>query len=247
MAGDSEGGAEGGGANRRSVPDGVLPGGTLLESEAVQRPSQAPWRPSRPPMTGEYAALAATGVRTGRSARPARGRWWLLVMGVALLAGAGAWWIRSATDASSDPGLRGPSERQRSAVEVGKLAPGANGTSVPPDPEAEPPAEPRVAPIVARPPGGASAAGSSPARPRAEVFSLKPLPRGKPGTSSSGATPDRAARASGASDPAPSGGAYRTSDPRDELPSPPRAAGHGRSVESAPEDPWNPNSFGDRR
>jgi hypothetical protein len=180
-----------------------------------------------------------------------RRRSWLLAGALGLLLAAGAWWIRSAAKSSSDrAGVeRSPSEAVRATVEVGKLAPSANPAKPTPEESSESPAEPRVAPIVARPParGGATKAGAPSPRSSAEVFSLQPLPRGKSGSTNSGAVLERPARAAGTGEPAPNRAVSRMQELREQSRSPLRSDEASGSDDAPPEDPWNPKSFGERR
>jgi serine/threonine protein kinase len=242
MAGDDE---DEGGANRRSTvgADGP-PGATLLESDAAPRRSDAGWRPSRPPMTAEYAALSATGVRTGRVSRLTRRRVGWLLAGLGLLAAIGLFWVRGL-----GPSERAGSERRPSQAIVAPV----EAARVPPPPaeadRAGMPAQPRVTPLVGH--DGSEKADKPPARahrPRTEVLALEPSPRAKSGSIS--AVPARGSRAASSAASAPSSASNPAWVPAEDDTSESRAAGSGNSghVERPHgDDPWNPDAFGDRR
>jgi serine/threonine-protein kinase len=234
---NGENGADGG---RKRPNADISPGGTLLESDsddgaaAGQRRS---WRPSRPPLSGEFAPFSATGVHAGRPARRARSRLAWLVAALALVAGAGSFWMLDAS-------------RRRPAPPVAPVV------QVLPVPTPQPvPVEPRVTPIVEAP---RAVAGSS--QPLAETAgavqtraqALQPLPRAKPEPPSS-AVPSMASPRSAASSAA--GQAAYPSEPSFEEPAVsgeataplPRPAVPARALPGRNDDPWDPDSFGDRR
>ncbi len=236
MAVEGENGQAGG---RRQGAD-ASPGGTLLESDSDDGASaghRRSWRPSRPPLSGEFAPFSAPGVDAGRPARSRRSLVAWLVAGAGLLAAAGFWLL----DAS--PGQ--PTPPVAPLVEVVPVAP------APP-----PPAEPRVTPIVEAAPTSASAPAEPPeaAPPPIETSAqaLQPLPRARPeppsvslpsGSSQrsvASAPPDRA------EDPgAPSLEVPGTFD--ETAPGAARGTVPARAVPERNNDPWDPDSFGDRR
>ena len=220
---------------RRSGAD-VSPAGTLLESDledGAGPQQQRSWRPSRPPLSGEFAPFSATGIHTGRPPRARRSRLAWLLAGVGVLVAVGSLWL---LDASREP----PAPPAAPLVQV-----------VPDEPAPPPPVEPRVTPIVeAAPPSPATSPGAATPEVQTRTQALQPLPRAKPAPAASApsgpaqrsaaAAPDRA---EGVSGPAP--------DPLDLFeetsPGPVRAAVPARAVPRQNDDPWDPDSFGDRR
>jgi len=252
MAGESNGG----GAPREQRPSRIDvadggSGGTWLEPSApgAEPRERASWRPSRPALSGEFTPLSATGIFTGRVRRAARARLALAAGAVALLAVVGAFWVRGA----SAPEHETPAVP---VVEVVKLTP-------PPEAAAEPmpdhpvpaqpvaaPSEPRVTPIAADSSDGEGATRDDTAPSRAAVSSagVSTAQRAKPVPASASVAPAPPRRA-------PSGSAERTTPTRaqpereasNEAPPPSRAPTMERPAVAHGDDPWNPDSFGDRR
>jgi serine/threonine protein kinase len=246
MAGDVEGEAEGG-ANRRSTAGAEgPPGATLLEADAAQRVSEGAWRASRPPMTAEFAALSATGVRTGRVSRLTWRRFGWLLAGVGLLAACALFWLRSSGRARDRTGV----DRRPAAIVVPAEA--ARVAAPPPEIDrASAPAEPRISPLVGHDEretsDKASARGQ---RPQTQVLALEPLPRARGGSSAAASTvPRRGTRSSaGSTDSAPQAPYNSASAAADEGASESRGAGNsGNGARSHGDDPWNTDAFGERR
>jgi eukaryotic-like serine/threonine-protein kinase len=228
----------------------VAPGQTVLESGASAE-LEPPWRPSRPSVastgstSGEVAPFSATGVHTGRVGLLgvlSRWRFAGLGAGLALVLGAGALWLARPApppEAEALPGSEPP-------LDDVAVAPGARPAetprqepaSEPAPPErpvaaaneaSEPIAQPRVTPIVA-----------PSSRVQTRTHALKPAPV--------------ATKAVG--DARPSSGAGETSksstagaddvDWSEPSPAPAPAPARAASTRGGT-DPWNPDSFGDRR
>jgi serine/threonine protein kinase len=242
-AGDSSEGmmageADGGGSQReqrtsRVDVGGGSAGGTWLESGGpAERRERSSWRPSRPALSGEFTPLSATGIHTGRVRRGVRARFAAAAAALVVLGALGLFWLR---------GTSGPERDQPvvPVVEVVKLTP-PGGVSAQPSPTAEP----RVTPIVqesatseADPAASAAARGSAPSAPRAKPDPARPSPAAVPPrrASSSNSEPTAASRE-------PSGGASANAPPE-----PGRAPALERPAMAHGNDPWNPDSFGERR
>jgi serine/threonine protein kinase len=238
MVGEADGGAD-----RRSSSGGAggAPGGTLLESDAAQRSGDGGGRPSRAPLSAEFAALSATGIRAGRTPFFTWRRLGWLLASAGLLAGLALFWLRATS--------RGPSDRVR--VDRGPSepvgAPHDGAKAVPPAVGAQPAAsaEPRVTPLVVRrEPDNLAEKSGTPARAarvQSDDSSLAPSPRAKPAVNNSaprspapGAQPANAA-------------AQHSPAPVEEGAPAPRSAVPGRAERAHGDDPWNPETFGDRR
>lgn len=264
---DARGGEEG----RAQPPTGVQDGhraapGTLLESDGALEPRA--WRPSRPAASGELAPFAATGVHVGRARRFTRAKRGSVLAGGAALLAVGGLWLRGAPTPSGEPVVP--------AVEVVKLAPVAPSVPTPPPGKIEPgrpeppSPEPRVMPIVneASGPTGAETERVAPSGPSLSRPSPSRSSPSRPSPSRSSPTraaPARAAaaparavrrRASRASEVAPRRATARghghpsheASPPEPpSLPPAPRAASRARPAVAQGDDPWNPDSFGERR
>jgi eukaryotic-like serine/threonine-protein kinase len=232
---NGENGADGG---RKRPNADISPGGTLLESDsddgaaAGQRRS---WRPSRPPLSGEFAPFSATGVHAGGPARRARSRLPWLVAALALVAGAGSFWMLDAS-------------RRRPAPPV---APVVQVLPVPPPQPV--PVEPRVTPIVESP---RSVASSSQPQPepadavQSRAQALQPMPRAKPAPSSPVPAPDgpRSVASSASQAVYPSEPSFQEPAVSGEATAPvQRPAVPARALPGRSDDPWDPDSFGDRR
>jgi serine/threonine-protein kinase len=247
MAGDAEGEADGE-ANLHPIPEAAegSPGGTLLESDAARR--EGGWRPSLPPLSAEFAALSATGVRTGRAPHFSRRRrlgWF--VAGAGVLGAAVLVWILAAAPDPSDSVRTDPtvSDRAPARLEVLPVAPPGAAAA------GQAASQPRVTPIA---PGGdkldsTDRAAAKPApepavRHQREVLALQPWPLAKPGAGSSSA-PNAGRAAEGAAAPANAPASSQASRAPAPFGEAPRAAAAGRAPHG--DDPWNPDSFGDRR
>jgi Protein kinase domain len=244
MAGDADDEADGA-ADRRSSPEatGAPHGGTLLESEAAQRSNDAAWGPSRPPLTAEFAALSATGVRTGRTLNATHKRLGWLLAGVSVLGALALFWVVMASRQSParSPLEPSPAEPARTLLDGKKSAEPA-AAAAPPAPSA-----PRVTPLIVpgetRPPSSQSPAlpGASAPRPRTDVLGLQPSAGAKPRVGSSSAP----------SSGHPGGASTSTSESASRAVSPEAAPSRAAASAHVPpargEDPWNPDSFGDRR
>jgi serine/threonine protein kinase len=241
-AGDSSEGmmaeADGGGSQREQRTSRVdvgagSAGGTWLEPEGpAKRGERSSWRPSRPALSGEFTPLSATGIHTGRVRRAVRARFAAAAAALVVLGALGLFWLR---------GTSGPEHEPPAVpvVEVVKLTPPSAVSAQP-----SPATEPRVTPIVQQ--SGASAADpstspaareSAPSALRAKPDSARPSPAAAPPrrAPSSNSEPTTASRE-------PSGEA-----PANTPPEPGRAPALERPAMAHGDDPWNPDSFGDRR
>jgi serine/threonine protein kinase len=233
MAGEADGGGSQRERRTSRVDVGAAPAaGTWLESggpgpsELRERNS---WRPSRPAPSGEFTPLSATGIHTGRVRRGVRARFAAAAAAIVAIGALGFFWLRGES-----------AEREQLAVpvvEVVKLTP-PGGVSAQPSP----PSEPRVTPIVQQP--GASEAESEPSSPpRAPAPSA---PRAKPDPARPSPAPVPPRRGSSAEHAATSREA--PAEPTANAgPEPGRAPTAERPAMAHGNDPWNPDSFGDRR
>jgi hypothetical protein len=234
MAGE----ADGGGSQReqrssRVDVGGGSAGGTWLESGgSAERRERSSWRPSRPAISGEFTPLSATGIHAGRVRRGVRARFAAAAAGLVALGALGLFWLRGTSAPERDQPLV-------PVVEVVKLTPPTGASTQP-----APTPEPRVTPIVqqsarseAEPVTSAAARGSAPSAPRAKPDPVRPSPDAVPPrrASSSNSEPTGASRelSGGASANAPS--------------EPGRAPALERPAMAHGDDPWNPDSFGERR
>jgi serine/threonine protein kinase len=233
MAGEADGGGSQRERRTSRVDVGAAPaGGTWLESggagpsELRERNS---WRPSRPAPSGEFTPLSATGIHTGRVRRGVRARFVGVAAALVALGAVGFIWLRGASTPERDPAVV-------PVVEVVKLTPPGAVSAQPATP-----AEPRVTPIVQQP--GASEAAPEPSSPpRASA----PSPRAKPEPARPSPTPVPPRRGSSAEHAAASREA--PAEPTaNAAPEPGRAPTAERPAMAHGEDPWNPDSFGDRR
>jgi hypothetical protein len=234
--------------HRLTDGDFIAPGHTVLEPGGGQE-LDAAWRPSRPSVvstgstSGEVAPFSATGVHTGRVGFVgllSRWRFAGLGAGLALVLGVGALWLARPVPPESEAV---PSSELAPATAVAPAAqPAAGAPAQEPASELAAPeraaaagdetSEPRVTPI---------AAPSSRVQTRAYALKpaagLKPAPRtGGEGQSSSGSS--EASKSIAGVD-----GDVDWSDPNPPAgPAPARAASPRGGT-----DPWNPDSFGDRR
>jgi serine/threonine-protein kinase len=224
MADEPEGGGGGGGARgqRPSRVDagGSPAGGTWLEPGDVRERSS--WRPSRPALSGEFTPLSATGIHTGRARRSARARFAAAAGGLMLVGLVGFVWLRRGSS----------SERAQPVapvVEVVKLTPPSE-ESAPPTPASP---APRVTPIESEPSASEAPEASPPAR--AKPDPARPRAVAVPPRRTSSERPSTPVREASAPEP------LRPAPEPGRPPAPERPAlAHG-------DDPWNPDSFGDRR
>jgi serine/threonine-protein kinase len=211
------------------------PGQTVLEADANPE-LEAPWRPSRPSLaapgatSGELPPFSATGSHTGRlgvMATLSRWRFAGIGAGLALVFGiTGLWWARPAQpepEAQPAAGVAPP------APEALVQAPEVPERAAEPAPPVPPVPSPRVTPIVSPP------APSSSVQSRAHALQPAPAPRPAPSKPSevNGETP----RSDVVAD------SPDWDEPEPPEPAPPRAA----SARGTASDPWDPDSFGDRR
>jgi serine/threonine-protein kinase len=237
--------------DRNGEAELAQPGRTVLEGGVhgadADLQLEEPWRPSRPGATslstsGEVAPFSATGIQTGRlGVLGALSRWRFVGIGAGLalvLVIVGVWWARPAPPAAGEPPANAVAAVRPPEVEVAPVAraPEPQEPIAQPEPAA---AEPRVTPIVAPP--APAAAPSRAVQTRAHA--LQP------------AVPTRAAPVkttaevrTNAGETDSSGAALADSPDWDEPSAPevvpPRAAS-ARGPSGT--DPWNPESFGDRR
>lgn len=241
--GTMEGGADGGGSRREQRPSRVEVGsapaaGTWLEAGdagSIEARERSSWRPSRPAPSGEFTPLSATGIHTARVRRGHRARLVAAATAFVVLGAVGFFWLRGTSAPERD-------ERAVPVVQVVKLTPPGGASAQPPAT-----AEPRVTPVVQQPtpsqteptPSARSAGSPTPApslgraRPEPARASTAPVPlRRAPSSSAEHATASRQE-----SEEAPANAA----------PEPGRAPAPERPAMAHGDDPWNPDSFGDRR
>jgi hypothetical protein len=234
MAGEADGGGSQREQRTSRVDVGAAPaGGTWLEpggpgpGELRERGS---WRPSRPALSGEFTPLSATGIHSGRARRGVRARLAAAAAALVALGALGFFWLRGASAPEGDQAVV-------PHVEVVKLTPPSGAA-------AQPPAitEPRVTPIVqprageAEPESQASARASTSA-PRAKPDPARPSPAPVPPRRASSGSSEHAATSR--EGPAEAEGSA--------APEPGRGPAPERPVMAHGDDPWNPDSFGDRR
>jgi eukaryotic-like serine/threonine-protein kinase len=233
MAGEADGGGSQREQRTSRVDVGAAPaGGTWLEPGAAELRERSSWRPSRPALSGEFTPLSATGIHTGRVRRGVRARFVALAAALVALGAVGFFWLRGA-----------------------------------PAPEREPPAVPVVKVLELTPPGGASAQPAASAEPRVTPIvqepgarEAEPSPSGVPRAAAPAA--QRAKPDPGRPSPAPvpprrgsSGGSEQVAASREAPaetaanapPEPGRAPAPERPAMAHGDDPWNPDSFGERR
>jgi serine/threonine-protein kinase len=238
--------ADGGGAreprkSRVDVRDASTLGHWLEARNAASAEprERSSWRPSRPALSGEFTPLSATGIQGGRVRRSVRTRFAAGTAALAVLAVVGFSLLRRTSTPQREPA-------PVPVVEVVKLTPPAEA---PPQPPAVA-AEPRVAPIV-QPPSEAEAEAESQSE-------AEPGPAAPPRVSAPSlrAKPEPARRSPSPALPrrAPSSNAERASphetpaeEPWSVMPDPERAPAPERPAPVHGDDPWNPDSFGDRR
>jgi serine/threonine protein kinase len=226
-----------------------VPGRTVLEPGANPE-LEAPWRPSRPSVastgstSGEVAPFSATGIHTGRVGilgALARWRFAGLGAGLALVLGTGALWLArpAAPEAEALPG----SERPPAEVAAAPAARPAETPAQEPasdlaaseravavgDQAAEPMVQPRVTPIA-----------SPASKVQTRAHALKP---GTPATRAGGDV-----RPSSGAGETPKSGPEGNGDVDWSDPNPPAEPAPARAVSTrGGTDPWDPDSFGDRR
>jgi serine/threonine-protein kinase len=233
-AGEADGGAAREQRTSRADVGDASALGTRLEAGnpgSAEPPERSSWRPSRPALSGEFTPLSATGIHSGRVRRGVRARFAAGTAALALLAVVGFSWLRRTSTAQREQPVT-------PVVEVVKLTPPAEAA---PQPSAAA-AEPHVAPIVRQP----SEAEADPEAAAPQHVSA-PSARAKPEPARRTSSPAPQRRASGSNAERVASHETPGEAPASAAPDPERSPAPEHAARAHGDDPWNPDSFGDRR